>query len=272
MHNFSTTELLKWYIDAGVDETISDNAKPKFEVIKNIEIPKETIKISTPVIKKTEDKSSDIYSVSTKNTIKNAVELSNSAKTLAELEEAVKNFEGCLLKTTASNTVFGGGNPKSKVMLIGEAPGREEDRLGIPFVGQSGQLLDKMLESINLNRDKCYISNILPWRPPGNRTPTHFEIGICLPFIQRHIEIINPQIILLLGGTAASTLLAKNESVSRLRNKWHEYETPELKSPIASLVTFHPAYLLRSPLEKQKVWQDLINVAKKIEELNKTNI
>ncbi|MGD9637916.1 MAG: uracil-DNA glycosylase family protein [Alphaproteobacteria bacterium] len=271
-YNFSTTELLKWYQDAGVDETISDEAASKFAALDIPETAKEN-QILTPVIeKKVILPKTETFAATTESAIKTATELANSANNLSELETALKNFNGCGLKLTASNTVFGGGNPKSQIMLIGEAPGKEEDRTGIPFVGQSGRLLDKMLASIGLDRDKCYISNVIPWRPPGNRTPTHIEVGLCLPFIQRHIELISPKIIVLLGGSSASALLAKNESVSNLRNKWHEYETPSLKSPIATLVTFHPAYLLRSPLEKRKSWQDLVNIAKKIEELNNSNI
>ena len=153
-------------------------------------------------------------------------------------------------------------------MVVGEAPGADEDRLGVPFVGVSGQLLDRAFAAIGLDRTKIYISNILPWRPPGNRQPTPHETALCLPFIERHIELVSPEILILVGGTAAKTLLKTNEGIVKLRGKWHAYLSPELKKPIKTLATFHPAYLMRSPGQKRFVWLDLLSVKAMINSKN----
>jgi len=184
-----------------------------------------------------------------------------TVSTLSELRETMLSFKGCGLKTTATNTVFADGVPTAPVMIIGEAPGADEDRIGLPFVGKSGMLLDKMLESIDLSRARnVYISNILPWRPPGNRAPTPAEVVACLPFIKRHIELVAPKILVFLGASAASALLGVTESISRIRGKWFKYEgTP-------ALVTFHPAYLLRTPLQKKYGWQDMLTLKEKLAE------
>ena len=189
-------------------------------------------------------------------------------KSLQDLKIALNSFNACSLKTTAMNTVFGDGNPESKIMLIGEAPGADEDRMGIPFVGLSGKLLDKMLASIALSREKnVYISNIIPWRPPGNRTPTPTEVALCLPFIRKHIELINPKILLLLGGSAASALLNTSDAVSRMSGRWFEYSIPETNKKIDALVTFHPAFLLRSASQKKLAWKDMIMLKQKLADL-----
>ena len=180
-----------------------------------------------------------------------------------ELRSMVENFDGCALKLTANKTVFGGGNPASKVMFIGEAPGADEDRIGLPFVGRSGHLLDKMLQSVGLDRDACYITNVLPWRPPGNRTPTDGEIAVCLPFLKRQIELIKPEVIVLLGGSAANALLDNEEPISRLRGKWLEYKSSE-GTLVPVLATFHPAYLLRNTAQKAKAWADLLRMRQKL--------
>lgn len=184
-------------------------------------------------------------------------DIANPCQSLEELQQAMQAFDGCALKLTATNLVFADGNPKSKIMVIGEAPGADEDRQGKPFVGLSGQLLDRALATIGLNRENLYISNIIPWRPPGNRPPTSEEIAICQPFIERHIELVNPQVIVLVGGVSAKTLLNTNEGILRLRGQWHPYESPGLAQPIKALATLHPAYLLRSPGQKALVWQDM---------------
>lgn len=184
-----------------------------------------------------------------------------SAQTLDELRTAMEEFEGCPLKFTATNTVFADGNPKAKVMLVGEAPGADEDRYGKPFVGLSGQLLDKMFSCIGLSRqENLYISNILPWRPPGNRQPTPAETSACMPFIQRHIELVSPDYLIMVGGTSAKTLMNTREGIMRLRGKWRDYKTDGLEKPIKSMAIFHPAYLLRSPGQKKEVWKDLIMI------------
>jgi uracil-DNA glycosylase len=196
-------------------------------------------------------------------TAASARDLAQSCTTLAELKAAIEGFDGCPLKKTAMNTVFADGNPESGLMFVGEAPGAEEDRRGLPFVGRAGMLLDKMLAAIGRDRTSAYISNILPWRPPGNRTPTPNETTICLPFIARHIELAKPQVIVFLGGTAAATLLDRREGITRLRGKWFSYEGggPD----IAAMPTYHPAYLLRQPALKQLAWRDLLEIRKRMD-------
>ena len=185
-------------------------------------------------------------------------------QTLSELKEFINNSNVCALKNNAIQTVFSDGNPSSKIMFIGEAPGADEDKYGKPFVGRAGKLLDKMIASIGLDRDKIYISNVIPWRPPNNRQPTTEEILQCLPFIQRHIEIINPSIIVLLGGTASKALLTTSEGITKLRGTWHQYNSLGLSNPILTRAIFHPAFLLRSPQFKKQTWEDLQEIQKKL--------
>ena len=186
-------------------------------------------------------------------------------ESLDQLERYIKTSDDCLLKNKALNTVFADGTPSSKVMLIGEAPGAEEDKLGKPFVGAAGQLLNKMLASINLDRNSVYITNIVPWRPPNNRAPNTEEILQCLPFIQKHIEIIRPSILVLLGGTATKAILATTIGITKLRGKWHEYSSLNIKKPILTIAMYHPAFLLRSPGHKKEAWQDLQKIQKKLQ-------
>ncbi|MDD3287630.1 MAG: uracil-DNA glycosylase [Alphaproteobacteria bacterium] len=190
------------------------------------------------------------------------------AQSIDGLREELLKFEGCAIKHTAMNLVFADGNPASRVMLIGEAPGEDEDRQGKPFVGVSGKLLDRMLASIGLDRTSVYISNILFWRPPGNRSPTDAEIAACLPFAERHIALVNPEIIVMLGGVAAKSLLRTKEGITRLHGRWSEY-TPHLgKSdarPIKCLPMYHPAYLLRQPSAKRQAWNDLLSLKQALE-------
>lgn len=185
-----------------------------------------------------------------------------ACKSLEALRQALESFEGCALKQTATQTVFADGSAQhAKVMLVGEAPGADEDRLGRPFVGLSGQLLDKMFRAIGLSRqENLYISNIVPWRPPGNRQPTSGEIAVCLPFIERHISLVNPPFLVALGGTACKAFLQKTEGITKLRGRWFPYQNPYLDNPIPLLVTYHPAYLLRSQGQKKEVWKDLLTL------------
>ena len=165
------------------------------------------------------------------------------------------------------NFVFSDGDTDARLMLIGEAPGGEEDRKGVPFVGPAGQLLDKMLDAIEIERAKVYITNILPWRPPGNRTPTDAEIAACLPFLERHIELVKPDILLLVGGTSAKTLLRRKEGIMRLRGKWMKYE-PETGKPVVARALLHPAFLLRQPAQKRETWQDLLEIRARLDGLS----
>ncbi|MEM9205232.1 MAG: uracil-DNA glycosylase [Pseudomonadota bacterium] len=180
------------------------------------------------------------------------------AKDLDVLREVLAAFDGCSLKKTATKLVFGDGNPKAKVMLIGEAPGRDEDLQGLPFVGRSGQLLDRMLAAIHKTREDVYITNILPWRPPGNRKPTPVEAEICAPFLARHVELVEPEIIVALGDTAARNLFALKIGITKARGKW--YDVTIGKHAARGFATFHPAFLLRSPGQKRLVWQDLLTL------------
>lgn len=198
--------------------------------------------------------------------LQSAVALASNARTLDELRQAVESFDGCSLKRNAMNTVFADGSVPARVMFLGEAPGAEEDRQGLPFVGPSGHLLDRMLASIGLSRsENVYISNIIFWRPPGNRSPTVDEIALCRPFVERHVELIDPEILVFLGGPAATTMLGRKEGISRLRGRWFDYESPAMSRPIPAMALFHPAYLLRSPLQKRFAWMDLMALQDKLD-------
>lgn len=246
-------EILKWYIEAGVDQTCNDVCyQPNTEQKDGFQQPS--------FRQATTDLSQNIIASK-----QNAREQCSLAHNLQELKKIVENFDGCALKLTAKSTVFGAGNEKASLMIIGEAPGADEDRIGLPFVGRSGRLLDKMLQSIFLKRDDVYITNVLPWRPPGNRTPTDSEVAICLPFLKKQIELIEPKIILLLGASAANALLDNTESISRLRGKWLNYATSQNKI-ISALATFHPAFLLRNSAQKAKAWVDFLRILKKLKE------
>jgi len=177
-----------------------------------------------------------------------------SATSLDALRAMLERFEGCGLRLTAKRLVFADGNPHGRVMFVGEAPGRDEDIAGLPFVGRSGQLLDRMMAAIGLDRANAYIANIIPWRPPGNRTPTPQESQICLPFIKRQIELADPDILVCLGGPSAAALLGLTEGIRRSRGRWRAYHTGTRE--IRAIATFHPAYLLRTPLEKRFAWRD----------------
>ncbi len=178
-----------------------------------------------------------------------------AAASLDELRAMLGDFDGCALKFTATKLVFADGNPAARIMFVGEAPGREEDIEGLPFVGRSGKLLDLMMAAIDLDRSKVYIANIIPWRPPGTRTPTPQETLICLPFIQRQIELVNPDILVTLGNPSTQALLMTRDGIMKTRGRWIDYDTGTRR--IRAMPTFHPAYLLRSPAYKRLAWQDL---------------
>ena len=196
-----------------------------------------------------------------------AMASAGAAADLAALRAAIAAFEGCALKRTAMSLVFADGNPAAPLMLIGEAPGEEEDRQGLPFVGASGKLLNRMLAGIGLDRTSVYITNVLPWRPPGNRNPTAGEIAACLPFVQRHIDLIRPKVIGLVGGISAKALLGTAEGITRLRGRWGSYTSAAGGLPIPMLPLYHPAYLLRSPSQKRDAWRDLLALQAKLREL-----
>ena len=195
-----------------------------------------------------------------------ARQLADSAGNLSELRAIVASFDGCSLRRTATNTVFADGNPDAPLMLIGEAPGADEDRIGKPFVGRSGQLLDRMLASIGVERGKnAYISNVLFWRPPGNRKPTSEETALCLPFVWRHIALVRPRLVVLCGGTATSTLLGRSEGITRLRGRWFDLAVPGMEGgTLPAIAIYHPSFLLRAPANKVESWRDLISIKSKL--------
>lgn len=195
-----------------------------------------------------------------------AREAASQAATLEELREKLAAFDGCALKFTAKNLCFADGDPSSDIMFIGEAPGRDEDMEGLPFVGRSGQLLNRMIEAIGLKRENVYIANTIPWRPPGNRTPTPLETELCRPFIERQIELAAPKVLVALGGPAGKALTGATEGILRLRGNWKIHRTPSgVEIPV--MLTLHPAYLLRTPAQKRFAWRDFLAVKMRLAEL-----
>lgn len=197
-----------------------------------------------------------------------AEQASAACDDLAALEAAVRAFDGCALKATAMNTVFADGSPDAEVMFLGEAPGADEDRLGKPFVGASGKLLDRMLEAIGLGREGVYITNVVFWRPPGNRTPTPVELAVCLPFVRRHIALKRPKLVILAGATAAQTVLGSDLTIGRLRHKWHDLAVDGMAEPAPAIATYHPSFLLRTPEKKRDAWMDFLRLRMKLRELS----
>ena len=265
--------LLKWYVDNGLDETIGEVPVDRFAP------PPAPESAPAPVTERRPAAAMPIRVASSPlparapvplespQLVEDARELARRCGTIAELETAIGAFEGCALKRTAKNTVFADGVAGAPVMVVGEAPGADEDRLGKPFVGVSGQLMDRMFDAIGMSRERdLYITNILFWRPPGNRTPTLAEQAICLAFTRRHIELARPKVLVLAGGTAAKAVLDTTEGIMRLRGKWTSLRLDD-GSELPTLPTFHPAYLLRTPASKRQSWSDLLALDKKLKEL-----
>jgi DNA polymerase len=250
--NTQLAALLGWYMEAGADEAIA-------------ETPVDRTAAAAPPQRPADGQANLL--VSRAEVSKTARGMAGAAETLDDLRAALAEFDGCALKQTASSLVFGNGNPAASLMFIGEAPGAEEDRQGLPFVGPAGRLLDLMLGAIGLDRSAAYITNILPWRPPGNRSPTDAEIAACLPFVERHIELVSPEILVLIGGTAAKTLLATREGIMKLRGRWFTYESVGMVRPVPARAILHPAYLLRSPAQKRETWIDLIAIKHRLAEI-----
>jgi DNA polymerase len=268
---------LEWHIDHGVDEMLLDQPidrtampeipKPARDLVG---VGKGENTVSPPSRVLHFQDSAPLMGAA--QAVQEAQKIATACQTLDELKQAVTDFDGLSVKKTASNMVFSDGNPAAKIMLIGEAPGADEDIQGKPFVGLSGQLLDRILACIGLNRHDenpekaVYISNILNWRPPGNRTPTQAEMNISTPFIERHIALIKPQAIILCGGVSAKTLLKSSETISKLRGKFHNYEVAGV-GQIPAMATYHPAYLLRTPSQKKAVWADMLMFQEKLKNL-----
>jgi uracil-DNA glycosylase family 4 len=258
--------LLEWYADAGVDEAVDDKTINHFVQPVKMEVKpaapapiQPAARSANPKVEVPVMRAAPAPVVAASATSATARVLADQCHTLEQLREAVMNFDGCPLKKTATKTVFSDGNPNATVMIIGEAPGEQEDIQGIPFCGPSGKLLDKVLASIGLTRaENLYISNTVFWRPPGNRQPTPEESLACQPFVEKHIALINPKMLLLAGGVATMALLKMDTAVSKLRGKFYEYNNPYLAAPIPVLITYHPSYLLRSPGQKRLAWQDML--------------
>ena len=272
---------LRWLVEAGADECMADAPVDRFapKPPATREDTSKTVRAepapaprpaatNSPVASRerpTIAASAEAVSLSTLPGMARA--LAASCTSLEELKTALMGFDGCELKRLATNTVFADGNPSGRIMLIGEAPGRDEDAQGLPFVGRAGQLLDRMLAAIGLDRTKVYITNVLPWRPPSNREPSPEEAATCLPFLHRHIELADPALMILLGAVSVRHVLGLTEGIMRARGRWESYQGAGMGRAVPVMPTLHPAFLLRQPAAKRLAWRDLIAVAEKIEAL-----
>jgi DNA polymerase len=244
---------LNWLVEAGADEAIADTPVNRLVDRAIGAAAPASAQMSAPRAVAAKPVAAPAVD---QDSIGAAQALAAAASNLGELRAALESFDGCALKRTATNTVFADGTELAPVLLIGEAPGREEDRVGKPFVGRAGQLLDKMLASIGLDRTRnAYITNVINWRPPDNRDPTPDEAAQCLPFLRRHIELAQPQLIILLGAVAARHVVGKTDGIMKLRGRWMEYRVGDRMVPL--MPTLHPAYLLRQPAHKKLAWRDL---------------
>jgi len=247
------TRIKNQLLSMGVDQLMSET--PTNRVAQKAEKPKQE-----EVLKKPNISQPVVVAKGVSTQVAETEKLAASAQTLEELKTAIQNYEGLAVKKTALNVVFCDGNPKAKIMLVGEAPGAEEDKQGKPFVGQSGQMLRKIFRFAGFDLDKIYISNVLNWRPPGNRTPTPQEISIARPFIQRHIELVNPDMVIMVGGTACKALINAKEGITKLRGNWYDLDFLKEGSAVKATAIYHPAYLMRSPSRKKDVWQDVLKI------------
>jgi DNA polymerase len=254
--NKDARELISFYRDAGVDALLGEQAVDRFAE----EAPAAPSRRAAERPPSPAPAPSIAAPPSPEAAVMAARQAAKSAETLEALRALLDAFEGCMLRTTATRLVFADGNPKSRVMFVGEAPGRDEDIAGLPFVGRSGKLLDQMMGAIGLDRTQAYIANIVPWRPPGNRTPTPHESAICLPFIHRQIELADPDILVCLGQPSTQTLLGTREGITRTRGRWFKFDTG--RREIRAMATYHPAFLLRSPLQKRLAWRDFLALQK----------
>lgn len=243
---------LIWLVEAGADEPVGETPVDRFS-LRPAAAPKVLPRAAAAAPLALSEPSHGIGA---------AIGLAREAASLAELKAALEGFEGCALKRSATTTVFADGNPDSRIFIIGEAPGREEDRMGLPFVGRAGKLLDKMLAAIGLDRTRAYITNVLNWRPPDNRDPSPEEAAMCLPFLRRHIELVNPQVIILLGAVSVRHVMGRSDGIMKTRGRWLEYGVGDAMVPV--MPTLHPAYLLRQPAHKKLAWRDLQAVERKI--------
>lgn len=282
--------ILHFYAESGVDCALNDQPNDLFEESQK--------SISRPNIQKRQAERADLpggsngvegrsapstpaggtasasvarpATVPNETVVESARQVASAANTIDELREALAGFNECNLRYGAKSTVFADGNPKADIMFIGEAPGRDEDRQGLPFVGRAGQLLDAMLKAIGLDRTSSYITNIIPWRPPGNRTPTPLEIELCRPFVERHVELSNPKLIVLMGNVPTKTFLETNRGILSIRGTWSTYHSNS-DTVIPAMPTLHPAYLLRNPVQKRLSWQDFLDVRIRLDAMADAN-
>ena len=256
--NLNPAQLLQWYTDIGVNEAIGETSPDRIQDRKHI--------LEKVAVLSSSEKASPVKG--TVESLKEAEIFASKAQTLEELKKALENFQGLSLKRTATGIVFSDGTPAAKVMLVGEVPGAEEDRAGRPFAGAQGELLDKMLAAIGLSRDdSVYITTVVNWRPPGNRVLSDAEVALSRPFVKRHIELINPEVLIFVGGGAAKALLLTSKSILRLRGQWMDYSLEALERTIPSLAMLTPAYLMESPAQKKLAWEDLLMLKEKLKEL-----
>jgi len=263
-------DLLQWYDAMGADEAIGNDALDRFAQSarlasrrrqpRNAEAPARPALPAAGTVRRPA-----AVAPPGEETARQAATTARACDSLDELRSALEKLEGCPLKNTASNLVFEDGNRQARLMLVGEAPGRDEDIQGKPFVGRSGQLLDRMLAAIGIDRDAAYIANVIYWRPPGNRTPTTAETAICRPFIERQIELVDPAVLVFLGGVAAKEMLNTTTGIMRLRGSWRHYPVPD--GPYRAIATLHPAYLLRQPAQKGLAWQDFRKIRQALDEI-----
>lgn len=258
-HEKSARDLLEFYVEAGADALLGEQAVDRFAT-EDAGLAARTPVPATARAEPATRAPSPLAPPAPDEATMAARDAAKRAATLEELRAVLDKFDGCALKATATQLVFADGNPQARLMFVGEAPGRDEDIEGLPFVGRSGKLLDRMLAAIGLDRRSVYIANIVPWRPPGNRTPTPQESQICLPFISRQIELADPDILVCLGGPSAQTLLGIKEGITKTRGRWFTFDTG--KREIRAMPTFHPAFLLRSPLQKRFAWRDFLAIRK----------
>ncbi len=285
--NHAAIALLEWYRAAGIDVVLDERPRDRFAETQ-VEIEARRARNASPqtrpesagpartpaAIAKPVASPSDSAAFPTPRVavpddiaVADARERARSAADLAELQAALEAFDGCNLRITAKSTVFGDGSETADVMFVGEAPGREEDAAGVPFVGRSGQLLNRMLAAIGLEREAVRVTNTVPWRPPGNRPPTPAETLICLPFVQRHIELVQPKILVCLGSPASKALLGSQEGILRIRGQWTRYSFGvEADQAIDATAMLHPAYLLRQPAQKRLSWRDLLALKTRLAE------
>jgi uracil-DNA glycosylase len=282
--NRNARELISFYLDAGVDAVLGEEPLDRFAAEPDISSPPARERSGSEAdrmgagsqtargqpdpspdrLRRSAPPSGDGRAIpppaAPEAAVMSARAAAKSAQSLDALRALLEAFEGCMLRATATQLVFADGNPKGRVMFVGEAPGRDEDIAGVPFVGRSGKLLDLMMQAIGLDRSQVYIANIVPWRPPGNRTPTPQESAICLPFTLRQIELADPDILVCLGQPSTQTLLRTTEGITRTRGRWFKFNAGS--RDIRALATYHPAFLLRSPLQKRLAWRDFLALKK----------